>query len=571
MPPDLHFYKQHVIGEIGSRRSARRGRINFHTALEAGRNHLMGVRTGPVLGLAAAVAVAVGLSLALMTQWGVPSFLKSGASQDGVQTAQGGADPPDQPAVKLGLSINEPGAFQGYTLVAPVKSTRTYLIDMEGKVVRTWQSDSTPALGASLLENGHLLRAELLPEAPGTDGPGAGGRVREFTWEGDLVWDFKLTSTNQLPHHDITRLPNGNVLMIVCDRKTIKEAIAAGRRPDLVDSRLLLLDCLIEVKPTGKTTGDVVWEWHLWDHLVQDHDPSRPNFGNVAEHPELMDFNYYANPVGVIARQPGGMDKLRSLGYVGSGTPANLPRINPDWSHLNSVAYNPELDQIAVISLPFNELWIIDHSTTRAEAAGHKGGRGGKGGDFLYRWGNPRTHRAGSGEDQRLFAAHSAHWIPPGLPGAGHLLVFNNGSGRPGGNYSSVEELALPVDESGRYARPSASGYGPAQVVWSYTAPKKSDFYSMLLSGAQRLPNGNTLICSGSNGTLLEVTPEKEVVWKYINPTRGGYGPPRPKQGGDGQFGPAGGGSLFRAYRYGRGYAGLTGKDPTPCNTTDDT
>jgi len=531
----------------------------------------MGVRTGPALGLAAAVAVAVGLLLALMTQWGVPSFLKSGASQDGVQTAEGGAEPPDQPAVKLGLSINEPGAFQGYTLVAPVKSTRTYLIDMEGKVVRTWQSDSTPALGASLLENGHLLRAELLPEAPGTDGPGAGGRVREFTWEGDLVWDFKLTSDKQLPHHDITRLPNGNVLMIVWERKTIKGAIAAGRRPDLVDSRLFLLDCLIEVKPTGKTTGDVVWEWHLWDHLVQDHDPSRANFGNVAGHLELMDLNYYANPVGVIARQPGGMDKLRSLGYVGSGTPANLPRINPDWSHLNSVAYNPELDQIAVISLPFNELWIIDHSTTRAEAAGHRGGKGGKGGDFLYRWGNPRTHRAGSKEDQRLFAAHSAHWIPPGLPGEGHMLVFNNGSGRPDGNYSSVEELALPVDSSGRYARPSVSSYGPSQVVWSYTAPKKSDFYSMLLSGAQRLPNGNTLICSGSNGTLLEMTPEKEIVWKYVNPTRGGYGPPRPKQGGrDGQFGPAGGGSLFRAYRYGRGYAGLAGKDLTPGKTIEE-
>jgi hypothetical protein len=92
----------------------------------------------------------------------------------------------------------------------------------------------------------------------------------------------------------------------------------------------------------------------------------------------------------------------------------------------------------------------------------------------------------------------------------------------------------------------------------------------MLLSGAQRLPNGNTLICSGSNGTLLEVTPEKEVVWKYINPTRGGYGPSRLLQGGpDGQFGPAGGGSMFRAYRYGPDYAGLAGKDLTPGKTIE--
>src|SRR5262245_23613850 len=204
----------------------------------------MGVRTRPAIGLAAVVALFVGLSLAVMTQWGVLSFLKSGAPKEGVQTAQDSAEPPDQPAVKLGLSINEPEAFQGYTVVAPVKSKRTYLIDMEGKVVRTWESDSTPALGAFLLENGHLLRAELLPDALGTDGPGAGGRVREFTWEGDLVWDFKFTNDKQLPHHDITRLPNGNVLMIVWDRKTIKEAVAAGRRPDLVDPRLFLLDCL---------------------------------------------------------------------------------------------------------------------------------------------------------------------------------------------------------------------------------------------------------------------------------------------------------------------------------------
>ena len=96
--------------------------------------------------------------------------------------------------------------------------------------------------------------------------------------------------------------------------------------------------------------------------------------------------------------------------------------------HTNSVAYNPELDQIMLSIHEFSEVWIIDHGTTTAEAASHSGGRRGKGGDLLYRWGNPRAYRTGSNVDQRLFAQHCAHWIPAGLPGAGHMLVFNNGN-----------------------------------------------------------------------------------------------------------------------------------------------
>ena len=187
----------------------------------------------------------------------------------------------------------------------------------------------------------------------------------------------------------------------------------------------------------------------------------------------------------------------------------------------------------------FSEFWIIDHSTTTAEAAGHKGGRSGKGGDLLYRWGNPRAYRNGSKMEQRLFNQHNAHWIAPGLSGEGHMLVFNNGSGRPGGDSSSVDEIVLPVDSQGQYARNRRGPYGPTQAVWTYSAPQKSDFYSFFISGAQRLPNGNTLICSGFNGTVFEVTPDKEVVWKYANPVMGNPGGP----GGPG--GPPGGVDLF--------------------------
>jgi hypothetical protein len=522
----------------------------------------MRLRLGSTIGLAAlAAAVATPLTLALMSQGVIPNPFKSAASPSRLE--QGAVEPAQQPPVKLGLSINLPQAFQGYTLLAPTKSTKTYLIDMEGRIVRTWASDSTPAMSAYLLENGHLLRAAALKGAPGGDGPGAGGRVQEFTWEGDLVWDFKFSTDKQLPHHDILRLPNGNVLMIVWERKTAQEALAAGRRPDLI-GRYFLLDCLMEIKPTGKTTGEVVWEWHLWNHLIQDHDKSKANYGNVAEHPELVDVNYWMDVVGLIARAKDGMDKLRSIGYVASGAPTRPAGVNPDWSHFNGVAYNPELDQIAVSVHAFSEVWIIDHGTTKAQAAGHAGGRYGKGGDLLYRWGNPSAYRAGTKADQRFFAQHDAHWIPRGLPGAGRLLVFNNGGLRPDGRYSTVDELVLPGEDSGRYARQAGSAYGPDKPIWSYGAPGMSDFFSILLSGAQRLPNGNTLICSGSNGTLLEVTPEKEVVWKYVIPPDSGTGGLH----GPDAFGPAGGSSVFRAYRYGRDYAGLVGKNLSPGSTS---
>jgi hypothetical protein len=458
------------------------------------------------------------------------------ARQDAVQPAKAKSTPPagksapaKQPAPKLGLLVNEPEALQGYTLFAPLNSGKTYLIDMQGKVVRTWESDCSPALCATLLDNGHLLR----PGGLGQDaavfggGPGAGGRLQEFTWDGEVVWDFRYANRTQLPHHDITRLPNGNIILIVWDRKTAQEALAAGRRPELVGDSHLLPDSLVEIKPTGKTTAEVVWEWHLWDHLVQDFDKTKPNYGNTSEHPELVNVNFGEDALAPIMATKAGADKLKSIGYVGANTSAGrAPRANPDWTHCNGVNYNPNLDQIIVSVHSFSEFWILDHSTTTAQAAGHSGGRSGKGGDLLYRWGNPQVYHSGAKADQRLFAQHNAHWIPQGLPGAGHLLVFNNGNGRPDGTYSSVDELELPVDSDGHYYRKPGAAYGPAAPVWSYSAPKKSDFYSFFISGSQRLANGNTLICSGANGIVFEVTPEKETVWKYVNPVKGGMAGP---------------------------------------------
>ncbi len=503
------------------------------------------------IGLAAAIAIASAMAttafvLAAAEPPAQAPTEKKGRGLDAKKEA------PAPPKVKLGLSINEPGAYRGYTLLNPMNFKKTYLIDLNGRVVKSWESQHNSMHAAYLLENGHLFRIAVLEggERKFGGGPGSAGRIQEFDWDGNLVWDYEFHNDKQYLHHDAAKLPNGNVLMIVWDKKSRDEAIAAGRKPELV-SDYVLPDSIVEVKPTGKTTAEVVWEWHLWDHLVQDHDSSKANYGKVADHPELVDMNFAESSMG---QGPGGggpggpggprpvvkkaedvkkaalkakaeTDKLKSIGYVGSAT-QQRQRVNPDWTHVNSVAYNPELDQIVVSVHEFSEIWIIDHSTTTAEAAGHTGGRSGKGGDLLYRWGNPRIYRAGTKVDQTLFAQHNAHWIAPGLPGAGHLMVFNNGGHRPDGNYSSVDELVLPVDEKGRYSLEPGKAYGPKAAAWRYTAPKKSDFYAFFISGANRLPNGNTFICSGPNGTMFEVTPEGKTVWKYVNPVKAGFGPP---------------------------------------------
>lgn len=483
--------------------------------------------------------------------------------------------PPQTTARTAGVLLHDRRACPGYTLLAPLTSKDTYLIDLEGRVVHSWRSDWQPALSAYLLENGNLLRAGALPpdEKP-FGGPGAGGRIQEFTWDGELVWDYKFPVDRLLPHHDVYPMPNGNVLVVAWDRRTADEAIAAGRRKELISNGQVLSDSILEIKPTGKTTGEIVWQWNVWDHLIQDHDKTKANYGDVAAHPELIDLNVHERMFGNLIVRSEESDLLKAAGIaVGPGRgltdePAGVPDRTADWTHANSVAYNAELDQIIISVRSFCEFWVIDHSTTTAEAAAHAGGRYGKGGDLLYRWGNPPAHRWGSQAVQRLFKQHHAHWIPKGHPGAGNILVFNNGNNRSDGSYSTADEITLPVKADGSYSmvRPQAGepdALRPLNPLWSYAAPKKTDLFSMVVGGVQRLPNGNTLICPGASGTLIEVTADKEEVWRFVNPLKGsfaGYGPSRPRNVGRGGL-PTVNNGLFRAHRYTPDYAGLAGKE----------
>jgi len=381
------------------------------------------------------------------------------------------------------------GLYNGYTLFAPMHETTTYLIDICGVVVHTWESAYHPGHGTYLLENGHLIHAGMVGSMDFSP-PSTGGVVEELDWEGNVVWSYTYCDDQRCLHHDIEPLPNGNVLMVAWEKKTVAEAVAAGRDPSNLAIDQLWPDHIIEVEPVLPEGGNIVWEWHLWDHLIQDFDPAQANHGVVADHPELFDVN------GALA---------------GDGSPDT----GADLSHVNSIDYNPDLDQILISVHRYNEIVVIDHATTTAEAAGHTGGRYGRGGDALYRWGNPRMYGAGDLADQQLYGQHHAHWIPPGLPGEGNLLIFNNGLSR---LFSSVDELTPAADASGLYPLTPGADWGPSALVWQYTDPTPTDFLSPVVSGAQRLPNGNTLICDGQGSVFFEVTAEGREVWRYRAP-----------------------------------------------------
>jgi hypothetical protein len=433
------------------------------------------------------------------------------------------------PGQTVGLFLNTDKAFKGYTLFAPKHNMVTYLMDNAGQVVHSWKSQYEPGQVVHLLPNGHLLRACMLRVQGGTGG-GEGGRIEEYDWEGNLVWEFNHATRDYQLHHDLVPLPNGHILALMVERKSREQALAAGFDERMMRDDYLVPDAVVEIEPVRPNGGKIVWEWHAWDHLIQDSDRTKPNYGDPAQHPERICVN-----------------------CNGRATAAF-------WNHMNSLNYNAKLDQIVLSVRGCNEIWIIDHSTTTKVAASNVGGKHGKGGDLIYRWGNPAAYKRGTMQDKQLVQQHDAQWIPDGSPGAGHLTIFNNGYDR---GWSSVEEIVLPMDADGRYTLDAGKAYGPDKPVWHYEAKNRTDFFSAEISGAHRLPNGNTLICGGIVGNLFEVTSDGEMVWQYVNPmVRGGILAQGELPGKDmrGHLWNA----VFKVHRYAPDYPGLAGRDLTP-------
>lgn len=408
----------------------------------------------------------------------------------------------------------------GFVLLAPVSYTNTYLIDKCGREVHRWSSAYRAGQAAYLLPDGSLLRAGAnTPLNAAFNAGGRGGIIERMDWNGAVMWSYAISSASECQHHDIKALPNGNVLALVWELKTAAEAAAAGRNASQIGAATWS-EKLVELRPIGSNQATVVWEWHAWDHLVQEADPAKANYAPVAQHPELVHVNY------------------------------NASAAQPDWLHFNAIDYNPALDQILLSVHGLNEVWVIDHSTTTAQAASHSGGASAHGGDLLYRWGNPAAYAQGTAASQKLFGQHNAHWLEAGLPYAGSIQIFNNGQGRPGGNSSSVDVITPSVNAAGQYSGPLP--YGPTALTATYADATPTSFFAMNISGAQRLPNGNLLVCNGPAGRVFEVTSQGNKVWDYLSPV--------------GMSGPVAQGStptqniLFRAPFYASSYAAFAGR-----------
>jgi hypothetical protein len=368
-----------------------------------------------------------------------------------------------EPPVFMGTveTFNSSLVYDGLVLVNDAGNNRVFLMDKDAKLVHEWPLSNRLGNDAFLLSNGNLL-ASLEADNPKITLGGQGGKLQFIAADGTIEWNFNYSSEEAETHHDAELLPNGNVLAMVWERRTQEVAAEAGSTSQID----VFPEAIIEINPT---TDEIVWEWHAWDHIIQDVDAAKSNYGDIAANPQLIDVNYVT------------ID-------------------NGDIMHGNGLAYDPEKDLIYLSVNFFHEVWVIDHSTTIEEASNHTGGNFSKGGDLIYRFGNPEAYDNPMGT--RLF--YNNHF-PNLLQGedVGKMLIFTNGNGI---GQSTVYELQLP---SSFTLLPNTDN--EPDVIWSFTDP---DLFAPKVSGAVKLPNGNRMITEGDYG-IWEVSDSGEVVWKF--------------------------------------------------------
>ena len=337
-------------------------------------------------------------------------------------------------------ALNLDQACPGFTLFAPQGGGGIlYLIDLEGKVIHTWQMPYSPGNYGYLTNKGTLFYNGKISEKSERfiqRQPWKGGAVLEADWDGRVLWEVRHPDH----HHDGIRLRNGN-LMLLCLAQLPQDLVSKirGGMPGTEHNGEMYADYLVEMTTEGK----IVWEWRTWDHL----NPETDCITAIQERRE-------------------------------------------EWTHGNGIAELPNGD-IVVSFRTISTVIIIDRQT----------------GTIIWKLGAPPL---------------SGQHAPTPLPN-GNLLVFDNGPHR--------------LDHPMPFSRVIEVELATKQIVWRYQERRESDFFSPRISNAQRLPNGNTLICEGDFGRIFEVTVSGELVWEFVNPYFG-EGPNGPHN------------RVFRAYRY---------------------
>ena len=381
-------------------------------------------------------------------------------------------------------------SFEGFALYNAQGSNTTYLIDENLNIAHTWNLSTECNYTVQLKDNGNLVRGTK-NNGNQLGGAADAGRVQEIDPSGNIVWDYIYSTSEYLSHHDLT-LVGDNVLLTAWEVKTAAEVNAAGY--DNADSDKWPTH-FVELAPDGNGGAEIVWEWHIWDHLCQDTDASKPNYtADISNHPELIDINM-----------------IQQMGGPGGGGPGG-----GDWFHVNGVDYNEDLDQISFSSRFASEIYIIDHSTTTEEAASHMGGNSGMGGDLLYRWGNPSNY--GMSAAQTIpNAVHDVRWITDdGRPNGGYLQIFNNSG--VSNNQSAIDGIETPFDaETGTYTLIPGEAYGPS----TYTTRYACAYSASGQSSSDRMSNGNIYVNAsggqGGAGVMYEVNADGEIIWGPYN------------------------------------------------------
>jgi arylsulfotransferase ASST len=388
---------------------------------------------------------------------------------------------------------NPEKCWNGYT-VFQAKEVGATIIDMNGNVVR--QIKNLHGFPNKLLPGGSLL--------------GATGRRKskfgyqdqkdlvQVDWEGNTTWKFDQWEYIEDPgeesrwmarqHHDFQREGNPvgyyvpGMEPLVDKGNTLILLHKNSHNPKITD-KLLCDDVIVEVD----WEGNIIWEWICSEHFDE--------------------FNFSEEAKNTLYRNP----NMRM--EVGEGV--------ADWMHINSMSTlgpNKWFDNGDERFHPDNIIW--DGRVTNILAITDK-----VTGKIVWQIGPDYNTSKALRKMGWIIGQHHAHMIPRGLPGEGNILVFDNGgwAGYGAPNPGSPTGLNNAQRDSSRILE-----FDPVtlEVVWKYTPVEAGfmpladnyKFYSGYISGAQRLPNGNTLITEGADGRLFEVTPEYELVWEYVSP-----------------------------------------------------